>query len=163
VRSPNKSLKVENLPRYPAIIKTRESDKKMTAARLILAIVSTSAVEAALFVIWRWVLPEWGIEIPLVALIAVMAAYAVFAVVDFWFVTKVLKRQTVVGLPSMVGSKGKVASPLAPEGQVRIKSELWGAESPDRNIDIGEEVMVVGQDGLKLIVRKTDSNLKGTD
>ena len=135
----------------------------MTAARLILAIVSTLAVEAALFAIWRWVLPEWGIEIPLVALIAVMAAYSVFAVVDFWFVTKVLKRQIIVGLPTMVGSKGKVVSPLAPEGQVRIKSELWGAESLDRNINIGEEVMVVGQDGLKLIVRKADSDLKGTD
>jgi len=135
----------------------------MTAARLILAIVSTLAVEAALFAIWRWVLPEWGIEIPLVVLIAVMAAYAVFAVVDFWFVTKVLKRQTIVGLPTMVGSKGKVVSPLAPEGQVRIKSELWGAESLDKNIGIGEEVMVVGQDGLKLIVRKADSDLKGTD
>ena len=145
----------------------------MTAARLILAIVSTSVVEAALFVIWRWVLPEWGIEIPLAVLIAVMAAYAVFAVVDFWFVTRVLKRQTVVGLPSMVGSKGKAASLLAPEGQaasllapegqVRIKGELWGAESLDRSIDIGEEVMVVRQDGLKLIVRKADSNLKGTD
>jgi len=129
----------------------------MTAARLILAIVSTLAVEAALFTIWRWVLPEWGIEIPLVALIVVMAAYAVFAVVDFWFVTKVLKRQTIVGLPTMVGSKGKVASPLAPEGQVRIKGELWGAESLDRNIDIGEQVVVVGQDGLKLIVRKADT------
>ncbi len=135
----------------------------MTAARLILAIVSTSAVEAALFAIWRWVLPEWGIEIPLAALIAVMAAYAVFAIVDFWFVTRVLKRQTVIGLPSMIGSKGKVASPLAPEGQVRIKGELWGAESLDRNMDIGEQVVVVRQDGLKLIVRKADSDLKGTD
>ncbi len=134
----------------------------MTAARLVLAIVSTSAVEAALFAIWRWVLPEWGIEISLVALIAVMAAYAVFAVVDFWFVTRVLKRQTVIGLPTMIGSKGKVASPLAPEGQVRIKGELWGAESLDRNMDIGEQVVVVRQDGLKLFVRKADSDLKGT-
>ncbi len=145
----------------------------MTAARLILAIVSTSVVEAALFTIWRWVLPEWGIEIPLAVLIAVMAAYAVFAVVDFWFVTRVLKRQTVVGLPSMVGSKGKAASLLAlegkaasllaPEVQVRIKGELWGAESIDRNIGSGERIMVVGQDGLKLIVRKVgNSNLKET-
>lgn len=135
----------------------------MTAARLILAIVSTLAVEAALFTIWRWVLPDLEIEISLAVLIAVMSAYAVFAIVDFWFVTRILKRQTIVGLPTMVGSKGKVASPLAPEGQVIIKGELWGAESIDKNLDRGEEVMVVGQDGLKLVVRKAGSNSKRTE
>ena len=135
----------------------------MTTARLILAIVSTLAVEAALFTIWRWVLPEWGIEIPQAVLIGVMVAWAVFAVLDFWFVTLILRKQTVVGLPTMVGSRGKVASPLAPEGQVIIKGELWGAESIGRNMDIGEGIMVVGQDGLKLIVRKADSDLKETE
>ena len=130
----------------------------MTTARLILAIVSTSAVEVAFVVIWRWVLPEFEIELPLAVLIAVMVAYAVFAIVDFWFVTRILKRQTVVGLPTMVGSKGKVASPLAPEGMVMIKSELWGAESDEGNIDKGEEVTVVGQDGLKLFVRRSSLN-----
>ena len=131
----------------------------MTTARLILAIVSTAAVEAALFAVWRWVLPEWGIEIPFAVLIGVMAAYAVFAVVDFQFVTRILKRQTVVGLPTMIGTKGKVVSPLAPEGQVIIKGELWGAEAIDGNIGIGEVVTVVGQDSLKLIVRKEDKGL----
>jgi len=55
----------------------------MTTARLILAIVSTAAVEVALFAIWRWILPEWGIEIPLAVLIGVMVAWAIFAVLDF--------------------------------------------------------------------------------
>ena len=128
----------------------------MTTARLILAIVSTSAVEVALVVIWRWVLPEFEIELPLAVLIVVMVFWAIFAVVDFWLVTRILKRQTLIGLPTMVGSKGKVASPLAPEGFVRIKSELWGAESEEGNIKQGEEVMVVGEDGLKLIVRKSN-------
>ena len=135
----------------------------MTTARLILAIVSTSVVEGALFVIWRWVLPEFEIEIPFWVLIAVMAAYAIFAVVDFWFVTQILKRQALVGLPTMIGSRGKVASPLAPNGQVIIKGELWGAESMDRNMDIGQKVIVVGQDGLKLVVRKANSGLKRTE
>jgi len=130
----------------------------MTTARLILAIVSTLAVEAALFTIWRWVLPEWEIEVPLAALITVMVVYAIFAVVDFWFVTLVLKKQAVVGLSTMIGSKGKVTSPLEPEGLVTIKGELWGAKSIDRDIASGELVTVVGQDGLKLIVRKASSS-----
>ena len=128
--------------------------QRMTTARLILAIVSTAAVEVALYVIWRWVLPEWGIEIPLAVLIGVMVAWAVFAVVDFWFVTQILKKQAMVGLPTMIGSRGKVISSLAPEGQVIIRGELWGAEAIDGPIERGEEVTVVGQDGLKLLVRR---------
>jgi len=142
----------------PAIIGAEGEQFEMTTARLIVAIVSTSAVEGALVVVWRWVLPEFEIELPLAVLIAVMVAYAVFAIVDFWFVTRILKRQTIVGLPTMVGSKGKVASPLVPEGLVMIKSELWGAESDGGNIDKGEEVTVVGQDGLKLFVRRSSLN-----
>ena len=140
-------------------MKRRYWYEKMTLARLILAIVSTAAVEAALFAIWRWVLPEWGIEIPLAVLIGVMVAWAIFAVADFWFVTRTIKRQTVVGLPTMIGSKGKVAQSLTPEGQVIIKGELWGAEAIDGNIGRGEVVTVVGQDSLKLIVRKEDKGL----
>lgn len=135
----------------------------MTTARLVLAIVSTLAVEAAMYTIWRWVLPDWGIEIPLAVLVALMIFWAVFAVADFWFVTHVLRRQALVGLPTMIGSRGKVASPLAPEGQIKIKGEIWGAESVDQHIERGEEVMVVGQDGLKLIVRKAGSNLPKPD
>ena len=88
-------------------------------------------------------------------IIVVMVAYAIFAVVDFLFVTRVLKRQSVVGLPTMIGSKGKVASPLDPEGLVMIKSELWQAESSEGHIGKGEEVTVEEQDGLKLVVRRS--------
>lgn len=131
-----------------------EELEKLTTARLILAIISTLAVEAALFAIWRWVLPEFGIRVPLGALIAVMVAWAVFAVFDFWLVTRILQRQALVGLPAMIGSQGRVVSPLIPEGQVMIKSELWGAKSIAGHLGSGEMVTVVGQDGLKLIVRR---------
>jgi len=126
----------------------------MTTARLILAITSTLAVEVALVVIWRWVLPEMEIDIPLAVLIAVMVGWAIFAVLDFWFVTHILKKQALVGLPTMIGSKGKVVSPLTPDGLVNIKSELWGAESTEGDIAKDEAVTVTGQEGLKLIVRR---------
>ena len=126
----------------------------MTTARLILAIVSTALEEVAIVVIWRWLLPEFGIELPPAVLIAVMVAWALFAAALFVFTTRTLKRQTVVGLPTMIRSKGKVASSLTPEGLVRIKGELWGATSAEGNIDAGEQIEVVGEDGLKLVVRK---------
>lgn len=126
----------------------------MTTARLIIAVVSTLVVEFAFYVIWRWVLPEFDIQVPLGVLIGVMIFWAVFAVVDFLFVTRILRRQALVGLPTMVGMRGKVRSPLSPEGQVMIKGELWGAKSMDGDIDTGEVVMVVGQDSLQLVVRR---------
>ena len=132
----------------------------MTAARLVLAIVSTLAVEVALFTVWRWVLPEWGIEISLAGIIAVMSGWAIFAVVDFWLVTRILKKQAMVGLPTMIGTRGKAVSALHPEGQVRIKGELWGAEAIDHHLDQDEAILVVGQDGLKLLVRRPGDGQK---
>jgi len=129
----------------------------MMTARLILAIVSTLLEEAALVMIWRWGLPHFGIQIPLYVLIAVMTAWVAYAVTTFVIVTRTLRRKAIVGLPTMVGGKGKAASPLAPDGLVMIRSELWGATSAEGNIDKGEKVTVVEQDGLKLTVRKSSA------
>ena len=126
----------------------------MTAARLVLAIISTALEEVAIVAIWRWLLPELGIRLPFSVLIGVMVAWVAFAVALFIFTTRTLKKQIVVGLPTMIGSKGKVSSSLVPEGLVRIKGELWGATSAEGNVDTGEEVEVVGEDGLKLVVRR---------
>jgi len=137
--------------------------KRMTA-RLILAIVSTLLEEAALVVIVLWGLPQLGIHIPLAGLIALMAAWGALSVFTYQMGSRALRRKLIVGLPDMVDSKGKVVSPLAPEGLVRIKGELWVAKSTGRRMDTGEEVTVVGQDGLKLIVRKGGTrNLKVTE
>jgi membrane-bound ClpP family serine protease len=129
-------------------------DRKLTVSRLILAVISTSLEEVALWVIWRWLLPDFGIELPYQVLIVVMVAWAAFGTWLFVFTTRALKKQATVGLPSMVGAVGRVASRLAPEGLVRIKGELWGAVSDEGNIEAGEDVAVVREDGLKLFVRK---------
>jgi membrane-bound serine protease (ClpP class) len=126
----------------------------MTTARLILAILSTLLEEAAVVVVVLWGLPKLGIRIPLAGLIALMAALAAYAVITYRMGSRALGRKTVAGLTDMVGSKGKVVTPLDLEGLVRIKGELWKSKSVDRGIDAGEEVIVVKQDGLKLIVRR---------
>jgi len=129
-------------------------------ARLILAVVSTSLEEVALFAIWRWGLPQLDIRMPLQALIVVMVLWGAYAVTNFIIVTRVLRKQTVVGLPTMVGSTGKVVRLTGPEGLVRIKSELWSAESAEGDIGVGEEVVVVAEEGLKLFVRRRGGTLK---
>ena len=93
-----------------------------------------------------------------------MVAWAAFAIWLFLFTTRTLKRQKVVGLPTMIGSRGKVASLLAPEGLVRIRGELWVAKSASGEIQPGGEVIVAEQERLKLVVREsgTADNLKVT-
>lgn len=128
----------------------------MTKARLVMAIVSTSLEEVAIWVIWRWLLPEFGVNLPVAVLITVMAIWAAFGTWLFILTTWALKKQAAVGLPSMVGAVGKVSSRLAPEGLVKIRGELWGAMSNEGNIEAGENIVVVSEDGLKLFVRKVN-------
>jgi len=132
--------------------------------RLILAIFSTLMEEAALAVIVLLGLPHLGIHIPLAGLIVLMAAWGVFSVFTYRMGSRALRRKPVVGLPDMVDSKGKVVSSLDPEGTIRIKGELWDATSAKGSINTGEEVIVVGQVGLKLVVRKSGTGgLKATE
>ena len=56
----------------------------------------------------------------------------------------------------MVGSRGVTVNPLNPEGMVKIRGELWKASATDGNIIAGQKVTVVGQNGLCLVVRKSD-------
>ena len=124
------------------------------SVRLLIAIFSTLLEEAALVVIALWGLPQLGIEIPLGGLITVVVVWAVAAVFIYQTGSRALKKKPIVGLPAMIGSRGKAVSPLAPGGFVRVKGELWEAKSASGSIDIGEEVTVVEQDALRLVVRK---------
>ncbi|MBN1176511.1 MAG: hypothetical protein JXA51_02390 [Dehalococcoidales bacterium] len=134
--------------------------RKLTRARLALAVISTPCEEVAIYAIWRWLLPTFGINLPVPVVIGVMVAWLAFSIWLFTFTTWTLGKQVPVGLPSMVGTKGKVAERLSPEGMVRIKSELWGATSAEGDINAGEEVVVVGEDGLRLSVRRAVDKAK---
>jgi len=68
----------------------------------------------------------------------------------------------VVNLSSMIGSKAMVVSKIDPEGMVKVKGELWKAQSTGERIDVGEEVTVVGQKRLKLIVRRDSGKSRET-
>jgi len=133
------------------------------SGRLIIAIVSTVLEEAALAAGVLWGLPRLGIHIPLWVLIIVMAAWGVYTITTYRMGSRALRKKPVHGLMAMLGSEGKVVSPLVPGGMVRIKGELWMAKSAGERMDAGEQVTVVGQDGLKLIVRKrSPGDLQGT-
>ena len=124
------------------------------SGRLIIAIVSTALEEAALAVGVLWGLPKLGVHIPLWILIIAMVAWLIYTVITYRMGTRALKKEPVAGLLDMLGSEGKVVTPLALEGSVKIRGELWMAKSVSGRINTDEKIIVVGQDGLKLIVRK---------
>jgi membrane-bound serine protease (ClpP class) len=103
-------------------------------------------------------LPRVGIHIPLWGLVALMVAWASYAIITYRSGSRALRKKPQIGLPHMVGSKGKVVSPLVPEGLVRIKGELWRAKSAGDRMNTGERITVVGQEGLKLTVRKSSTS-----
>jgi membrane-bound ClpP family serine protease len=129
-------------------------NKRLTFTRLVMAVISTGLEEVAIWAIWRWVLPDFGITWPFHALVAVMAAWAAFGVWLFILTTRTIQRQVPAGLPSMVGCRGRTAGRLNPEGPVKIRGELWGAVAEGGEIGKGEEVIVTGEDGLRLTVRR---------
>jgi len=131
--------------------------------RLILAIISTLLEEAAIAVIVLLGLPRLGFYIPLPGLIAVMVLWLAYSVVIYRAGSRALRRKPVINIP-VIGSKGKVVSPLAPEGLVKIKAELWVATSAGKKLGVGSEVIVEEQDGLRLVVRRSSpSNLEKTE
>ena len=126
----------------------------MMTGRLIIAIVTTLLEEAAVAVVVLWLLPKVDVHLPLFILVIIMLAWAAYAIITYRLGSRALKKKLVVGLPGMVGSRGKTVSDLAPEGTVKIKGELWDSRAEGRRINAGVWVTVVGQEGLKLIVRR---------
>ena len=129
------------------------------SVRLIVAIISILLEEGALAIIVLWGLPRLGVQVPLPGLIALMVVWAAISIVMYRVGSRALKRKPVISLPDMIGGRGKVVSPLAPEGLVKVKGELWMAESSGKKINLGVKIVVVAQDGLRLVVResKTDN------
>ncbi len=123
--------------------------------RLIFAIISTILEETAIVVIVLWGLPEIGVHIPVAGLVALMVAWAVYDIITYRIGSQALRKKPLITLPGMVGSKGVVVSPLTPEGLVKIKGELWVAKSASGEMERGVEVIVVGQNSLKLVVRES--------
>ncbi len=130
--------------------------------RLVFAVISTILEEAALVIIVRWGLPQLDINIPLWGLAIIMVTWVAISVHTFRKGTRALKRDPLVGLPDMIGTRGRVVSPLTPEGLVRIRGELWVAKTAGDPVKIGRDIVVVEQERLKLLVNESsDKDSRG--
>ncbi|HEY95078.1 MAG TPA: hypothetical protein G4O15_09090 [Dehalococcoidia bacterium] len=128
----------------------------MNRPRLIFAIVSTIIEEVAIAAAGIWGLPQIGVDFPLWGIILIMIAWLSYSVYTFKKGTKALTIGNILGMPNMIGTKGRVTSALNPEGWVRIRGELWSAKSLSGEIQPGRNVVVTGQKRLKLEVKESD-------
>ena len=64
------------------------------------------------------------------------------------------------GVEGMIGLPGISLETLDPIGQVRIKGEIWNAESANETIKEGEKIIVEKVKNLNLVVKRQNSGRK---
>jgi membrane-bound serine protease (ClpP class) len=96
--------------------------------------------------------PAGVFRLPYPVVAGTTAATALFFL---WVIGKAVgsqRRRVTTGAEAMVGQIGEVATPLAPRGQIRVRGEIWQAQSADP-VPVGTAVEVVHVRGLTLEVR----------
>jgi membrane-bound serine protease (ClpP class) len=86
---------------------------------------------------WRWIV------------IAALAALEGFEIL-LWL--RLRRIRSITGPEGIVGTRGRALSDCDPEGQVRVKGQIWKATCP-AGIAAGEDVVVEASEGLQLRVR----------
>lgn len=72
------------------------------------------------------------------------------AEIFFWF--RLRRLRSITGAEALIGAVGRVVEDCAPDGQVRVKGQLWRAMS-EEPVEAGDDVEVVAVDGMRLKVR----------
>jgi len=114
--------------------------------------------EAVVLLLVILVLRFLGIRIPLAITIVVVLLLGTFVFMIHKAVIPSFHLRPVSGSEGMIGSHGKVVTPLTPVGAIAVKGERWKAKSVDDNIDVDENVEIVGLDGLMLKVKRPAPN-----
>ena len=124
--------------------------------RLLLTIIISLVDEAIIIFILFFMLSRFGIEMPVWLIITLVLIFSTITYVVY----RALKKNPLLGFESMIGKSGTTVSQIARKGTVKIGRELWAAQVDGDNIEVGEEVTVIGQTGLKLtVIKKSQEGL----
>ncbi|MBI2467290.1 MAG: nodulation protein NfeD [Candidatus Rokubacteria bacterium] len=91
---------------------------------------------------------SWKVILPVVATTGGIFVFAVSAGI------RAQLRRPATGSEGLIGQVGVARTPLAPEGQVFVRGELWKAVAEAGTIAEGERVRIVGVDSLTLTVTR---------
>ena len=121
----------------------------------IMVLLLDEAAVVALVLLILWALE---IEVPLpIAIVAALLLGAVVFVTHKAIIPTFHKKQ-VTGAEGLIGLEGEVIEPLKSVGVIRVGGEYWKAKSVDKDIEAGEEVEILGVDGLTLRVKIKNGN-----
>lgn len=98
--------------------------------------------------------PDPYLRVPPLAIGLVAGSIAVLVVLIMGAVVRGQRRPVVSGTATLIGMTAKVRRPLEPTGMVFVDGALWQARADGGQIGVGEEVEVVGIEGLCLHVRR---------
>jgi len=118
---------------------------------VILVVLLDEVIVVALVFLALWLL---GVDIPLPVIIVTALLLGAIILMTYKLVIPALHKKRVTGSEGMVGLEGTVIEPLTPMGVVRVGGENWKAKSAGENIAAGEEVEILGLDGLTLKVSR---------
>ena len=113
--------------------------------------------EAGVAVLVILVLQFLEIRLPLPITIVIALLVGIFVFIIHLAVIPIFHRKPVTGREGMIGVLGRVVKPLTPMGVILVDGEHWKAKSVDDNIEVDENVEIVGLEGLTLEVKREGS------
>jgi membrane protein implicated in regulation of membrane protease activity len=120
----------------------------------VYSLISTIIEELAIAALLLWILPAFGVKVPLWVVAAVLACFAVYSYIMYRVGHPMVLYGGVTGPDAIVGSTGTVDTIMQNEVYVRVQGELWKASCPGSELKAADEVVVTDIDGLSLTVRK---------
>jgi membrane-bound ClpP family serine protease len=90
------------------------------------------------------------------ALAATLFIVAAIIILIFAAGFKAQFRRVKTGKEALIGARGVATTDLKPKGEVRVMSEFWEAAAKDTTIATGQEVEVIGMEGMTLVVKPAE-------
>lgn len=118
---------------------------------IVLVLLLDEAVALGLVLLALWFF-RIRISLPIVIVIALLLGTFVF--ITHKVIIPSFHKKKVTGSEGMIGLEGEVIEPLTPVGVIRVGGEYWKAKSVGENIAVGEEIEILGLDGLTLKVKR---------
>ena len=118
--------------------------------RVLVLLLDEAAALVLVILILRFL--EIRIPLPITIVIGLMAGTLVFMIHKA--IIPSFHKKVVTGSEGMIGAQGRVLKSLTPVGAITIRGESWKAKSVDDDIEVGEDVEIMGVDRLTLMVKR---------
>lgn len=102
-------------------------------------------------VFWLW---------PLSVAVPVYVVILLVSLAFYYFIMRAMHQPVITGREAIIQGTGKVIEVREHKVLVRVRNEIWNAESPDK-LRTGDQVEIVSVDGLMLRVQRIGRDRPG--